>query len=312
MKRFKSILYYTTGRLDSSSFETAIDLARRNNGTLSILAVAPHDVGRSGLIENRYSDLIEVSVFQHQEAAARRLVDFAADEGVAATSVVRVGSPFIVVIQEVLRNNHDIVIVVAEDEEAEAGWFYSSTTMHLLRKCPVPVWALKGGETPKISTILAAVAPTDPGEHAASLNTMIMDLATSLSAIANARLLVLNTYFLEGKSLLAAPGRLSPEEISELETGLKGGHAEALESLVDKYRESYPDLLTRIEMGRAEHVIPLVASGVGADLVVMGTVSRTGVPGFLLGNTAERTLQRLQCSLLTVKPSSFETPVKLP
>jgi nucleotide-binding universal stress UspA family protein len=44
-------------------------------------------------------------------------------------------------------------------------------------------------------------------------------------------------------------------------------------------------------------------------LVVMGTVARTGVAGLLMGNTAERVLQRLQGSVLAVKPPGFKSPI---
>ena len=40
----------------------------------------------------------------------------------------------------------------------------------------------------------------------------------------------------------------------------------------------------------------------GVDLLVMGTVGRTGISGFITGNTAERLLPRIPCSLLAVKP----------
>jgi universal stress protein E len=43
---------------------------------------------------------------------------------------------------------------------------------------------------------------------------------------------------------------------------------------------------------------------------VMGTISRGGIPGVLVGNTAERLLPRLDCSLLTVKPEDFVCPVE--
>ncbi len=43
----------------------------------------------------------------------------------------------------------------------------------------------------------------------------------------------------------------------------------------------------------------------------MGTVSRTGVAGLLIGNTAERILRQVDCSVLTVKPDGFITPVRL-
>jgi universal stress protein E len=47
------------------------------------------------------------------------------------------------------------------------------------------------------------------------------------------------------------------------------------------------------------------------DLVVMGTISRGGIPGVVIGNTAERLLGRLDCPLLTVKPSDFVCSVSL-
>ncbi|MGB7033464.1 MAG: universal stress protein, partial [Syntrophobacteria bacterium] len=42
-----------------------------------------------------------------------------------------------------------------------------------------------------------------------------------------------------------------------------------------------------------------------------GTLSRTGVAGFLIGNTAEKILNKVDCAVLAVKPDEFVTPVKL-
>jgi nucleotide-binding universal stress UspA family protein len=47
------------------------------------------------------------------------------------------------------------------------------------------------------------------------------------------------------------------------------------------------------------------------DLLVMGTVCRTGIPGFIIGNTAEQILAKVECSTLTVKPLGFVSPVTL-
>ena len=43
----------------------------------------------------------------------------------------------------------------------------------------------------------------------------------------------------------------------------------------------------------------------------MGTVCRTGIAGFFIGNTAESILQQVDCSVLTVKPDGFVSPVVL-
>jgi nucleotide-binding universal stress UspA family protein len=47
------------------------------------------------------------------------------------------------------------------------------------------------------------------------------------------------------------------------------------------------------------------------DVIVMGTVCRTGVAGFFIGNTAEKILNQVECSVLTVKPEGFESPITL-
>lgn len=61
--------------------------------------------------------------------------------------------------------------------------------------------------------------------------------------------------------------------------------------------------------GEPERVIPEVARETDAEVVVMATVGRTGVPGLIIGNTAEAVLNRIDCSVLAVKPASFVTPV---
>jgi nucleotide-binding universal stress UspA family protein len=44
----------------------------------------------------------------------------------------------------------------------------------------------------------------------------------------------------------------------------------------------------------------------------MGTVGRTGIPGFFIGNTAEEVLQTTTASVLAVKPKDFISPVTVP
>ncbi len=49
----------------------------------------------------------------------------------------------------------------------------------------------------------------------------------------------------------------------------------------------------------------------GIDLLIMGTIGRSGILGVMIGNTAERLLPELSCSLLAIKPAEFVCPVKL-
>jgi len=63
--------------------------------------------------------------------------------------------------------------------------------------------------------------------------------------------------------------------------------------------------------GPARHTIPLKARELDVDLMIMGTVARTGIPGFFIGNTAESILSQIDCSVLTIKPPGFVSPVNL-
>jgi nucleotide-binding universal stress UspA family protein len=43
----------------------------------------------------------------------------------------------------------------------------------------------------------------------------------------------------------------------------------------------------------------------------MGSMSRSGIAGFVLGNTAEEMINQLDCSVITLKPDSFKSPIHL-
>jgi len=61
--------------------------------------------------------------------------------------------------------------------------------------------------------------------------------------------------------------------------------------------------------GVPEKVIPAFAEKKKVDLIVMGTLARAGVEGLLIGNTAEKILSRIDCSVLALKPEGFVSPI---
>lgn len=65
----------------------------------------------------------------------------------------------------------------------------------------------------------------------------------------------------------------------------------------------------RLPRGDPRETIPALARELKADLVVMGTLARTGIAGFIIGNTAESILDHIGCSVLAVKPDGFVSPV---
>jgi nucleotide-binding universal stress UspA family protein len=95
-------------------------------------------------------------------------------------------------------------------------------------------------------------------------------------------------------------------------------HAQLLDTLMktmsDELGEAAIEFIKpRLHMpkGSARRQIPELARQLQVDCVVMGTVARTGVAGFFIGNTAENILDQLECSVLAIKPPGFVTPVML-
>ena len=106
-------------------------------------------------------------------------------------------------------------------------------------------------------------------------------------------------------------GRIPAEKVDAMVADRRDASAEAFNEFVDQFDLSDIKASKKLIHGEPGDVIPPLAKREGIDLIIMGSVARTGIAGFLIGNTAERILQDVDCSVLAVKPESFETPVEL-
>ncbi|MBC7965063.1 MAG: universal stress protein [Fuerstia sp.] len=80
-----------------------------------------------------------------------------------------------------------------------------------------------------------------------------------------------------------------------------------LVELDDAELQRQPEI--RVISGAPEPAIMELIEQESIDLLIMGTIGRAGIRGVLTGNSVERLLPRLQCSLLAVKPDDFQCPV---
>jgi nucleotide-binding universal stress UspA family protein len=171
---------------------------------------------------------------------------------------------------------------------------------------------MKPDRPKQLSYILAAVDPDPQHEEQNALNIKIMDLATSLAHRERCELLVIHTWTFPMESRLRGMVRDIPtEEIDQWIEGVRNSHKRSLVNLLQQYDLENLKHQVYFLKGRADHMIPEFVKAREVDLIVMGTVCRTGVSGLLIGNTAEKVLRQVYSSVLTVKPDGFITPVKL-
>jgi universal stress protein E len=74
-------------------------------------------------------------------------------------------------------------------------------------------------------------------------------------------------------------------------------------------RARIPPARRHLRAGDVPTQLSDVVRRTGAQLVVMGSLSRSGLKRLLIGNTFERVLDRLECDVLVVKPARFASRV---
>jgi len=311
MRRFKNILmvFNTNKKL----LERSTNLAKNNAARLTVVDII-EELHRDASVDSDDMPPVEFQelVIKERQMRLEQFIEPIRKEGVRVTAKVLIGTPFLEIIREVLREKHDLVTIAAEGRGGYKERLFGTTSMHLMRKCPCPVWVIKQSRRKRYSSILAAVDP-DPADHTRNeLNTRIMDLATSLAHQEKSQLNVVHVWSLVLENSLRLRSTLFENEVSKMLSETRERHNNRLEDLVSRYDLKGLDCETHLLKGSARDVIPLLAEKKEVDLIVMGSVTRTGISGFLIGNTAEEILNKVDCSVLVVKPDDFVTPVKLP
>ncbi len=315
MKHFQNILYVSPASVErDSALARAVSLAENNQATLTVINVIP-PLPAGGELPAGRSD------FQARaEAECRQALEalVAPYRGRLAIQLqVLVGQTFLETIRAVIRNAHDLVIKPAENPDFLERLF-GSDDMHLLRKCPCPVWLMKPGEKSNYQRILAAVDfdPNGPESPEQGPNAEILELSSSLAISDFAELHLVHAWDAPAEMLLRSWSDNPDEAALSYVEGERSRHQMGMDAIQRRLRErigqeAYEYLSPRYHLiqGAAKQVIPQTAERVGADLVVMGTLARTGVTGFFIGNTAETILEQLRCSVLAIKPPGFVSPV---
>jgi nucleotide-binding universal stress UspA family protein len=237
--------------------------------------------------------------------------EYAQRRGVQVDTEILYGTPFLEIIRLALRRDHDLVMTTAQGRSNLRERVFGSTTMHLMRKCPCPVWVVKAAYPEWQTRILAAVDPSPHDEERQALNVRIMDLATSLARLEQRELVVVHAWtFPVERSLRGGHVGLS-SDVDRWVSDAREQHRRWLIDLVRPYALEELEHEVYLLKGEAGRLIPEVATAKEVALVVMGTVSRSGVAGLLIGNTAEKILGEVDCGVLAVKPDGFVTPVGL-
>jgi nucleotide-binding universal stress UspA family protein len=221
-----------------------------------------------------------------------------------------IGRPATVLIREVVRSNHDLLMRShSRDLTAPSPAPFGAIDMELLRECPCPVFLVRHGTLDPNPRIVGALNASTEEASEQALNLKIVDWTLIMAKLEAGVPMLLQAWTPFAERIVLAH---SPEDAAAaFVEDVRQRTAADLQQL----KQSFGDRLFRVQAvhrrGEPEAVIPQFVVDEGIDLVVMGTVARRGIPGLLIGNTAERILRKLPCSVLAVKPDGFVSPVSL-
>lgn len=324
MKKFNNILCVVDSETDCKpALERAIALAGNNQASLTVVNVIEHDTPSLEMLSGGFfpADLRNAMVNGRKQALEALVNPYLTQVNIKTK--VLTGIPFLQIIHEVLRNGYDLVIKIPENQDL-LNRLFGSNDMHLLRKCPCPVWLIKPQATKSNRRILVAIDvndayPMDEKETRNALNLHLLEVASSLALSEFAELHIGSALEAFGVSTMRGPFVKAPEEdVIAYIDHVRRQHEARLDALMCEITNilgrdamEYLKPRTHLVRGSANKEIPELAKRIKAELVVMGTVARTGIPGFIMGNTAETILNQIDCSVLAIKPPGFITPVTL-
>lgn len=310
MKRFKRILVHISAEEPlPSKLESAVDLAHRNDASLTLFDVVP------ALSAGRRILKTETSQLDVEEAMAEDRLEKldAIASGLDAPRIdtaVGHGTGYIEIIRRVLTHDHDLIIT-APDEPRRLAFAGSATAMHLMRKSPVPVWVHSAAEV-GAHGVAVAVGPFDTERRNLGLNRTLMQLASSLAAQRDEALHVISAWRLQGESMLrSSRSSFTDAEVTDMLREAREEARDEIDRLISEVEPISVPVEIHLSKGEPGLTVANTVNEVKPNTLVMGTIARTGLSGVIIGNTAEQVLGLIETSVIAVKPEGFESPVTL-
>jgi universal stress protein E len=192
----------------------------------------------------------------------------------------------------VAEKNVDLVVKTGHHSKSVA---HTPLDWKLLRETSAPLLLTSSASWSSQITILAALDLNRLDAAHQNLNATVLDAATEMARVHNGK--VHCVYAIEISRVLAGLDTIKPRALA------KTVRDQAMKEMI-RLTKPYgiPKSRLHLPIGSVGTVVNQTASTVEADLLVMGTTARKGVKGLIIGNSAERVLEKCWNDVLAVKP----------
>lgn len=279
----------------------SFELARKSGAAITaFLSVYDFSYEMTTILSLDERDLMRDAVIKSRETWIKELIAPYQNDLDINYKVVWHNRPFEAIIKTVLEDNYDMVIKGTHQHDTLKSVLFTPTDWHLIRKCPCPVLLVKEHAWQAKGAILAAVHSTCEDKQHQELNHKIIQDAQFIARLAQADVHLVNSF-------AGTPFNIAIEipefNVTEFNTSVHKHHVTCTHQLAEQYQIASNHC--HVKEGLPEDVIPIIAHTLDVELVVIGTVGRTGLSAALIGNTAEQVIDNLNCDVLALKPDGY-------
>lgn len=221
------------------------------------------------------------------------------DEGISVNTTVRWGK---ISYKEVLDYANeikpDIIFKSAYSENMLKRLFITNSCWQLIRNCTIPLWLVQHGDW-EGNKLCSALDPMHMSDKPAYLDNELITVTQELSKTLN-----MPAYYLHSYAAMPRPQLFGGDQSKAYDQYLKNftkEHKDAFAKLLSHYPDIAQDQQFLVE-GFAEEVIPSFIKDHQIGLMIMGAVARGSLDNLLIGHTAERVLEAIECDLLVIHP----------
>ncbi len=304
---YKKILVVVDPTSDiQPALSRAVELAKGNQASITaFLSIFDLSYEMTSILSSQEREAMRLGVVNQRKAwLADLIAPFAAQGIEIQQQVLWHNRPYESIIKFTQEGSFDLIVKGTHQHDKLKAVIFTPTDWHLLRKSPVPVLLVKDKEWQHQGNILCAVNVACEDEAHLTLNSKIIEHANSLAHQFNANVHLVNGYPGTPVNLAIELPDFDARTYNET---IRMQHEQRVNYLANEY--GLPNANCHVKEGLPEDVIPEIADDLNVELVVLGTVGRTGLSAALIGNTAEHVIDSINCDLLAIKPDGYKSPV---
>lgn len=293
----------------------ALQFAKHQSVRIKLLSCLYYpSVVASNLLTPRQLEKTKDEILKMNQGRLNKLIAKHSQNNVVFETEVMWHSPIYQGILKVVDNfKPDLVIKATHQHKTIARRLFTPTDWYLLKACPVPILLVKNHKWTKNTSVVAAIDPEHNLSKKSELDKSILKAGFGISSGLGMPLHALHCFDPSYWDILFEAVDKSGMWTDVFSVDQHQNESMVLEQLRYqhnvKFAEECSEYVPKSEnqhiiSGDIDHVLPKTLGKLKGGILVLGTTYRTG----LLGSTAQRLIEAVDCDLLAVKPIGFEAP----